>query len=553
MIRKIEVVATILITSFMGGTTNAQQSVGLFLNTPESFNGYTLFAPISSDTTFLIDNCGKSVHQWVSSYKPGLGAYLQEDGILLRGGRTNGPYFNGGGKGGELERRDWQGNLLWNYYITDSTQCLHHDFKPLPNGNILAIVWEKKSTAEAVAAGRNPQYAQNGVWSEKIVELAPSGTNGAAIVWEWHAWDHLVQDYNGTLPNYYTVSDHPELIDVNFAATSQSDWLHMNAIAYNPALDQIILSVHQFGEIWVIDHSTTTSEAASHSGGNAGAGGDLLYRWGNPFAYQRGTVFDQKLFGQHDVQWIADSLPHGGSIMCFNNGFGRPAGNYSTIEIIQPPLLPGGGYQLTAGQPYGPQVTELTWPSQPDTSFFGANISGVQMQANGNLLICEGPSGTFFEIDSTGTQVWKYINPVSAVGVLNQGTTPVQNTVFKIQRYAPGYSGLSGVTLTPGLPIELNPLPYVCAITTDVMQVGAEHSMVLFPVPVQSTLNIALPEPDTFILLTVVNASGATVFEKRLQKGQTQTTIDFSDFAAGLYSVVAKGTTTVHSHVIKLP
>jgi len=553
MYRKIGQNITVVLICFFGSASLAQQSVGLFLNTPESYNGYTLFAPIGSDTTFLIDNCGKSVHQWVSNYKPGMGAYLQQDAVLLRGGRTIGPYFNGGGKGGELERRDWQGNLIWNYFLTDSTQCLHHDFKPLPNGNILAIVWEKKSIAQSIAAGRNPQVVGNGIWSERIIELTPFGINGATVVWEWHAWDHLVQHFDSTLTNYYNVADHPELIDINYAATSQSDWLHINAIAYNPTLDQIILSVHQFGELWVIDHSTTTAEAATHTGGNTGAGGDLLYRWGNPAAYQMGTTLDQKLFGQHDAQWIADTLPHGGSIMCFNNGLGRP-GNYSTIEIIQPPLLPGGTYQLNSGQPFGPAVTVRTWPSSPDTSFFGVNISGVQMQPNGNLLICEGPSGNFFEVDTLGTMVWKYINPVTVFGVLSQGTTPFQNTVFKIQRYAPGYTGFSGVTLTPGAPIELNPLPYVCTITTEIAEINNKEQLLrLFPNPVHSVMSIELPETNTFNVLTVTNALGAAVIKKTLQKGETKLAIDLNGLAAGVYTVTAKGNTTLFSSFVKLP
>ncbi len=65
-----------------------------------------------------------------------------------------------------------------------------------------------------------------------------------------------------------------------------ADWLHTNSVDYNEEFDQIVVSVRHFSEIWVIDHSTTTAEAAGHSGGNSGKGGDLLYRWGNPEAYR---------------------------------------------------------------------------------------------------------------------------------------------------------------------------------------------------------------------------------------------------------------------------
>jgi hypothetical protein len=29
-------------------------------------------------------------------------------------------------------------------------------------------------------------------------EVQPTGNNGGIIVWEWHLWDHLIQDFDGS-------------------------------------------------------------------------------------------------------------------------------------------------------------------------------------------------------------------------------------------------------------------------------------------------------------------------------------------------------------------
>jgi hypothetical protein len=131
------------------------------------------------------------------------------DGNLLRPGDSNNFTFNSGGRGGIIQLISWDGNLIWQYAITSSTECQHHEAKQLPNGNILAICWEVKTAAEAVAAGRIPSTVFNSLWCEKIVELQPIGSNQANIVWEWHAWDHLVQDYDPSKLNYGVVACTP--------------------------------------------------------------------------------------------------------------------------------------------------------------------------------------------------------------------------------------------------------------------------------------------------------------------------------------------------------
>ena len=164
---------------------------------------------------------------------------------------------------------------------------------------------------------------------------------GGEIVWQWHLWDHLVQDIDPSKANYGSVSGNPHLVDINYYLTGDgmggvpADWTHFNSVQYNPELDQIVVSPREFGELWVIDRSTTTAEAAGRTGGRAGRGGSLLYRWGNPAAYKSGTAADQRLFYQHDPQWIRPGLPGAGNMLVFNNGWNLNPNLPSYSSVIE--------------------------------------------------------------------------------------------------------------------------------------------------------------------------------------------------------------------------
>jgi hypothetical protein len=398
-----------------------------------SFEGYNLFSALNSTTAYLMDNDGNIVHSWATDYTPGMSMYLLENSELLHTGNVHNTSFNAGGAGGIVQTIDWDGNVTWEYEYSSTTHLQHHDVEMLPNGNVLLIAWQYKSGAEAIAAGRDPSLLTDGkLWPDSVIEVQPTGPNTGQIVWEWHVWDHLVQDYDPTKENYGVVADHPELIDLNYAMNGGADWNHVNSIDYNAALDQIVLSAHNLSEIWIIDHSTTTAEAASHSGGSSGRGGDLLYRWGNPQAYDAGTAADQQLFGQHDAEWIEAGLPGEGHILVFNNGQGRPGGNYSSIDEIVPPVNPDGSYTLVQGSAYGPAEPIWTYTANVPTDFYAQNISGAQRLPNGNTLICDGPNSYFFEVTASGETVWQY---------------DYTGQVFQVQRYAPEYPGFDGTPL----------------------------------------------------------------------------------------------------------
>ena len=520
------------------------RTVGLFLNDSSSYKGYTLFAPLSYTNTYIINNEGRLIHLWEGTNRPGLSAYFLENGNLLRTATVPNNTFNAGGRGGLIQEFDWEGNLIWEFEYSSNTHLQHHDVEKLPNGNVLVIAWEYKSWEEALSAGRNPSLmSQNELWPDHIIEIQPDSGNGANIVWEWHVWDHLVQDYDSTEFNYGVISEHPELIDINFISSnpnpSGADWNHTNAVDYNEAFDQIIISVRHFSEIWVIDHSTTTEEAAGHTGGNRGMGGDLLYRWGNPQSYDAGNSTDQKLFLQHDSHWIESGLPGEGNILIFNNGLNRPGGNYSTIDEIVPPVDKEGNYTRNPGTPYGPESPVWTYADSNPSDFFAPNVSGSQRQPNGNTLICKGPRGYFFEVTTGSDLVWLYVNPVISSGpVYYEDPIPGgQNWVFRAYRYSPDYPGFNGRDLTPGDPIELYPtdveetdmdlIPEKFALLQNNPNPFNPTTTITYNVPMYAFINLEVYDVLGNSITSLVNEHKAT--------GSYKVTFDASKLPSGTY------------------
>ena len=482
------VVLSVTLSSPAGGTT--EQTVGLLLNEAGGFGGYTLFKPVSYRTAYLIDSEGRLVESWpmISAGGGGLTPYLLEDGSLIRSG------------GFGARQIAWDGTPVWRYVFEGG--LAHHDIEVLPNGNVLMVAWERKSTPESIAWGRNPALLAEGeLLPVLVIEVEPTGPESGDIVWEWNSWDHLVQNFDSSKDNFGVVASHPELIDLNFIEASrpaggEADWHHVNGIDYNEEFDQIVLSIRHFSELWVIDHSTTTEEAAGHSGGNSGKGGDLVYRWGNPIAYGAGDVDDQRLFLQHDAQWIESCLPGEGNMLVFNNG-PRPEGVYSTVDEIVPPVNSLGNYALAPGQAFPPEAAIWTYQAENPTDFYSQWISGAQRLPNGNTLIDEGMTGTFFEVTPGGQIVWLYVNPVTEDGPVSQGTyiSSNSNTVFRAFRYAPDYPGLQGKDLTPGGAIESEKgttnTPTATAADTPIVTPTA--TLIETPTPTATSMATATP------------------------------------------------------------
>ena len=248
------------------------RTVGLLMNEPEAMSGYVLLTGHFNNNVHLIDHFGRTARSWQFEKQIPHAKLLDNGHLLIGVNDADRRYYN------SIVETDPEGNAVWQYYMHPDD--LHHDFIKMPNGNVLMIAQGVKTMEEAIAAGANPIIVpSDGMRYDYLIEVRPAGSDGGEIVWEWSPWDYLVQDFDPTKPNYGDPSHHPELIDINYyyyarqrLVSGALDWLHANAIDYNPALDQIMLSPRNLGELWIIDRSASTEEAAARSGANADDG-----------------------------------------------------------------------------------------------------------------------------------------------------------------------------------------------------------------------------------------------------------------------------------------
>lgn len=365
---------------------------------------WTLVSHTNTSLTEAIDATGTVVRSWTGTGSASSIAYLRPDGSLVRPAAYASSVFGGGAaRGGRIQIFNSAGAVQNDFVIASSTSQQHHDICPLPNGNILCIVWDLHTAAEAAAAGRSGLTGN--IWSESIIEIAPTGTNTYSIVWQWRVWDHLIQESNAAAANYGVVADHPELIHLNYGTVTGGDWMHMNSIDFSATRNEIVFTSRSFSEIYVIDHSTTTQQAASHVGGVRGRGGDILYRWGNPQVSQRGTSASQSLFVVHGSSFISAGLPGADNLMAFNNGDRTGTANdWSQVVEIVPPRTTSGDYQVPTTGAFGP-ATPL-WSVGAAGSFFGGAVQCGAFRTRANTtIITLTNSGTFFEVNAAGVTV----------------------------------------------------------------------------------------------------------------------------------------------------
>jgi hypothetical protein len=545
---------------------------------------YTLYATKNGTQTYLIDtaNSPSTYHTWtsLSTKKTAYSTYLIIPGdTLVRTYKPSGnTTWNTGPCHGGIQKVLWDGTVVWDWtYYQANSYCPHHDICPMPNGNVLMICYEVKSVAEATQAGASSSVQ---IYAEKIIEVHPTGATTATIVWEWHLWNHLCQNYNAAKDNYVSdgIVNHPGLLNINYVNPSNpdlSDRWHMNGIDYNATLDQIVVSMHFMNSAFVIDHSTTIAEAATHSGGNSGKGGDFLYRWGNPASYEAtGTTIFNVI---HDAHWVPSNNPNYPDYLCGfnNNNISNPATQFSKVDIWSPPYS-GYNYSLTLGQAYAP----ASYNYEFTTVFKSTNEGNSQQLPNGNMIV-NNSFGNIYEVNAAGTQLWTKSGansthayrftlcdirgPIATAGASSTSVTsgtPVtlNSSATSVTETSPAYSYSWSSSPTGFTSSSQNPsatptttTTYTVTITntglgcsssasiTINVTVGVDNNadgnkLTIYPNPTTGIVNINENYTNEDYQVYLCNSFGEVVMMENNAK-----TIDLSDFPAGIYYLKIRG------------
>lgn len=357
------------------------------------YPGLVLVNDASSNRVYLMNKEKSEIlYEWDLPSGIGNDAELLDDGSLLVALTVPDPAYSFGGFGGAFALISSKGDLVWSYEYSDEYVLSHHDVEILPNGNIIFLAWEEKSDNDLSEVGYSGEYPK--VYSETVVEVNP---NTKEIIWQWKAWDHLIQNLNSELSNYGEISQHPELIDINYTDELKEgdyygDIFHANGLEYDTENDLIYVSVNFFSEVWVIDHSTSLEEARSESGGNYGKGGNLLYRFGNPDTYQ--GEGDRIFYHNHHPNLVDGK----NNLLIFSNGIPLLDPHSTVYELSLPDYHEFGPGDLAG--------LNVEW-SYNNPDLYSAKVSGAVRLQNGNTLITQGTFG-YWEVTESGEVVWKF-------------------------------------------------------------------------------------------------------------------------------------------------
>ena len=326
---------------------------------------------------YLLDLLGRVIHKWETKHQV-FAALFKKNGnlVITNVVADNLDQYPGGGKSGCISELDWEGKVVWEYHNSH----IHHDFEIMPNGNIVALMYERipKDLARRIKGGIPGSECNGDMWSDAIIEIDRS----KKIIWRWCAYKHL--DFEE-----YRLNE----------LTPRSELMHSNSIRYlekDPfwGEEAFLISMRHLNTVAIVRKSD----------------GKII--WKSPKSQMEG-MFSY----QHDATLLAN-----GNILAFDNGLFR---------LQKRPFLRSRVIEVN------PRKNKIVWwfsggKTGPELAKFAASILGsAQRLKNGNTMIVNGLQGHLFEVTKNKEIVWDFINPCTT---FSTGAWK-NNIIFRARRY----------------------------------------------------------------------------------------------------------------------
>jgi hypothetical protein len=316
-------------------------------NAARAFNGYTLFAPMSTNDAFLIDMAGNIVHHWTTPFPPAQHGRLLPNGNLLWAQKGGEPPIPVGGTGSEIVELDWDGKVVWSH----KEPTINHDFQRLENGNTLfnTYIEVPESVASRVRGGVPRSEAKGKIFGSALKEVDREGRTA----WEWKMYEHM-----------------DPAVDAQCPLCPRSIWGYINSVHVRKD-GNLVITFRFENQVAIVERRSGTVFYRS----------DPKHTLGHPHC---ATPLDN------------------GNILLFDNGTHRMSTERGAHELAYS--------RVVELDPKSDKIVWM-YKDPNVFNFYSSICGGAQRLPNGNTLICESTKGRFFEVTADHEIVWEYRNP----------------------------------------------------------------------------------------------------------------------------------------------
>jgi hypothetical protein len=257
-----------------------------------------------------------------------------------------------------------------------------------------------------------------------------------------------------------------------------------------------------------------------------------------------------------------------------NNGISN---SQSAVDFVAPPYAGNYGYTHTAGVQYTP----ASYSARHACNGHNNNMGNSQSLPNGNLLVCIAQSGTIYEVNAAGTQLWTYsgsgtiaqafrydecylttarpaVPTISANGnvltsssadsyqwylngVIIQGATS--------QSYSPTQDGIYLVKVGEINGCQFNySVGYRYSTILSAENTTEADQLTIYPNPANNRVCISGLQAGQNVLLELFNMTGQRIYQQ-----QNSNSFDVSTYPEGIYFLrISINGTSTHTHKLVL-